>query len=412
MLQCVDILKNFEKYNNYSVRTPKGLILEGPPGNGKTMLAKGFAGEANVNFIAVSGAEFQDKYIGVGSSKVRELFKLATQNKPCVIFIDEIDALARKRNDGDNGGNAERDNTLNQLLIEIDGFYNNSGIFIIGATNRIDLLDSAFMRPGRIDKSIYVGMPDTISRRYIINIHIKGKPNSLTEELIDELVLMTSDFSGAQIENLLNEAMLYALRKNKTEFNISDIDIIYNRILSGSQSEEHIINDETLERICVHEMGHSVMGLFCKHHPLMKKVVINLNSPKNPGMTIFDYETNDLDTYENLYEYISILYGGRIAELLIYGDEFISTGASSDYAEARKTAQEMIIHYGMGNKYGGIGENSKNLINDEIEKILNDAYKNAYNILNNKKDCIISGSLLLKKQKSLTRSELQSHLMI
>lgn len=414
MLQCVDMLKNWKKYSRFSVRTPKGLILEGPPGNGKTMLAKGFAGESGVNFIAVSGAEFQDKYIGVGSSKIRELFKLASKNIPCIIFIDEIDALGRNRNDDNSGGNAERDNTLNQLLVEMDGFRNNTGIFVIGATNRADLLDPALMRPGRIDKRIYVGMPDIIARRFIIDIHIEGKPNTFGKDKITELVSMTSGFSGAQIENLLNEAMLLALKNNKEEFNMLDINIIYNRILGGTQSEEHIITDELLERICVHELGHSIMGLLCKYHPLMKKVVINLNSPINPGMTIFeDDESIKLDTYESLFERISILYGGRIAELLIYGEGLISNGASSDYNEALEIAQKMVIDYGMGkNQYSGIGESSKKKIDIEVEKILKNCYDNTYSILQNKKDCIISGSAILKKNKSITRRDLQAYLML
>ena len=412
MLQCVDMLKNWEKYAQYSVRTPKGLVLEGPPGNGKTMLARGFAGEADVGFIAVSGAEFQDKYIGVGSSKIRELFTLAYENRPCIIFIDEIDALGRRRGDSESGSNAERDNTLNQLLVEMDGFRNNTGIFVIGATNRADLLDKALMRPGRIDKQIYVGMPDNIARRVIIDIHIKGKPNNLEPAKIEELISMTNGFSGAEIENLLNEAMLFALKNKKEEFKWDDIDIIYNRILGGTQSEQHVISDELLERICIHEMGHCLMGIYCKYHPLMKKVVINLTSPKNPGMTIFE-EDDILHTYEALFEHVAILYGGRIAELLIYGEELISTGASTDYKEAREIAQKMVVDYGMGRtQYGGIAESSKDKIDIEIEKILADAYTHAYSILQNKKDCIISGSAILKRDRILTRRELQTYLML
>jgi cell division protease FtsH len=413
MLQCVDMLKNWEKYNRFSVRTPKGLILEGPPGNGKTMLARGFAGEAGVGFIAVSGAEFQDKYIGVGSSKIRELFNLAIKKRPCIIFIDEIDALGRKRNDA-NDGNSERDNTLNQLLVEMDGYRNNSGIFVIGATNRADLLDPALMRAGRIDKRIYIGTPDVIARNFIINIHITGKPNTLTKQDITELILMTNSFSGAQIENLLNEAMLLAIKHNKETFNMADINIIYNRILAGTQSEEHIISDELLERICVHELGHSLLGLYCKHHPLMKKVIINLKSPKTPGMTIFEDDGNEiLNTYDALFERISILYGGRIAELLIYGEGLVSTGASTDYNEAREIAQKMVIHYGMGKgQYGGIGERSKEKIDLEVEKILEDAYSNAYSILQSKRDCIVSGSAILKREKCITRRDLLTYLML
>jgi len=416
MLQCVDMLQNWETYARFSVRTPKGLVLEGPPGNGKTMLARAFASEAGVAFIPVSGAEFQDKYIGVGSSKVRELFNLAIDNRPCIIFIDEIDALGRRRSDSgeSGGGGAERDNTLNQLLVEMDGFRNNTGIFVIGATNRADLLDPALMRPGRIDKRIYVGMPDVVARRFIVDIHIKGKPNTLGREGVGELVSMTGGFSGAQIENLLNEAMIFALKSKREVFHRSDIDVIYNRMISGTQSEAHIISDDMLERICVHEMGHSLMGLFCKHHPLMKKVVINMMSPKNPGMTIFedDGDGNMLSTRDALVERIGILYGGQIAEKLIYGEGMVSSGAISDYEEARKVAQRMVLEFGMGGRYSGIGEKSKEKIDEEIEKLLCGGYDYAYSVLQSKRDCIVSGSAILKRDMSVTRKDLLAYLML
>ena len=414
MLQCADMLKNWQHYAQYSVRTPKGLVLEGPPGNGKTMLARGFAGEADVGFIAVSGAEFQDKYIGVGSSKVRELFTLASHNCPCVVFIDEIDALGRCRSDGDSGGggSSERDNTLNQLLVEMDGFRNNSGIFVIGATNRADLLDPALMRPGRIDKRIYVGMPDAIARRFIVDIHIKGKPNRLAKEEIEEIVSMTGGFSGAQIENLLNEAMLYVLKCKRVVIDWADIEYSYNNVLGGTQSEAHVISDDMLERICAHEIGHSLMGIFCKNHPLLKKVVINLKSPRNPGMTVFEEDNGILSTREALFERVAIMYGGQIAEKLIYGEGMVSTGAITDYAEARKLAQKMVIEYGMGGRYGGVSEKSKEKIDEEVEGILSDAYAFAYSILQNNRDSIVSGSAILKRELTITRKDLMSYLML
>jgi cell division protease FtsH len=300
LIQCVDILKNYKKYKKYNVRIPKGLILEGPPGTGKTLLSKALAGEANCSFIPVSGSDFQEKYVGVGSSRIKELFKLAKNNVPCIIFIDEIDALGRKRSSDGETSSSERDNTLNALLVELDGFKNNTGIFLVAATNRVDLLDSALTRPGRIDKKIFIGLPDKSTREAIIKIHIKGKPYCDSIGL-DELVEVTDGLSGAQIENLLNEAMLNALRYNKTEFCFKDFDFVINKMMAGWQPNDHEFTTDIIDHIAIHEMGHTVVGLLSKHHSKVSKVVINLSSPKSPGYTVFEGSTSNIYIREALF---------------------------------------------------------------------------------------------------------------
>jgi len=399
--QCVDILKNFQKYLKYNVRIPKGLILEGPPGTGKTLLSKALAGESGCSFIPVSGSDFQEKYVGVGSSRIKELFELAKKNIPCIIFIDEIDAVGRKRSaDGESSSN-ERDNTLNALLVELDGFKNNTGIFLVAATNRIDLLDSALTRPGRIDKKIYIGLPDKSTRKAIIDIHIKGKPYCDTIGT-EELVEVTEGYSGAQIENLLNEAMLNALRLNKTEFCYKDFDLVVNKMMAGWQPNEHEFTTDIIDHIAIHEMGHAVVGLFSKHHSKVTKVVINLSSPKSPGYTVFEGSTSNIYIREALFEHLMILLAGRIAEEAFY-DVSVTTGAINDFEEALKLAEKMIIYYGMGSNviYPSLSEKYKELIDIEVVKLINEAYRCSEIIIDKSKDFIYETSELLKKDKLL-----------
>ena len=407
--QCLDILSNYTKYQAFNVRTPRGIIFEGPPGNGKTMIAKGFAGEANMSFIAVSGSEFQEKYVGVGSSRIRELFKLASENIPCIIFIDEIDALGRKRSaDGESASN-ERDSTLNELLISLDGFKPNSGIFVIGATNRIDLLDSALLRPGRIDKQIFIGLPDAKTRKSIIDIHVKGKPNNI---LLDDLVDLTNGLSGAQIENLLNEAMLCALRNQRNFFVQQDIEEVFNKIVAGWQPIEHQFTDEMIERISVHEMGHAIVGLLCSHHAKMTKVVINLSSPKSPGYTVFEGNMDALYTREALFEHLMILLAGRIAEELIYNLS-ITTGAINDFEEALKLATRMVIHYGMGSNiiYPQTSEKYREVVDNDIYALLNEAYRHSLLMLQIHKETILYFSKKLTKDRILDAETIRNHLI-
>ena len=408
LLQSADMLLNFEKYSKFNVRIPKGLILEGPPGNGKTLIAKSFCGEIKVGFIPVSGAQFQEKYVGVGASRVRELFKLAKDNIPCVVFIDEIDAIGRKRSTEDNS-QPERDSTLNELLVNLDGFKTSNGIFLMGATNRVDLLDPALIRPGRIDKKIYVGNPDRKTREAILKIHLKGKPinqDVKTENLIE----LTNGFSSAEIENFLNEAMLYALRKNRNYINMHDFELIANRVLVGFQSVENKISKEMLLQVAVHEIGHALIGLFTNYKKLIK-VTINLWSPKSLGFTLFEpnEDQKNLITKEQLINELMVLLGGRVAEEIMYENKY-SSGASHDLEQTRKIAENMIVNLGMGLKVvmPYISEKYKELIDKEIEEVIGIAYQRTKFLLLNSKPLLKECAELLAIEHEITPEDILS----
>ena len=409
LLQSVDILTNYEKYQKFSVRTPKGMILEGPPGNGKTLIAKGYSGEVNASFIAVSGSQFLEKYVGVGASRVRELFELARENKPCIIFIDEIDAIGKSRGTGEAGENqnSEAQATLNELLVNLDGYQSNEGVFVIGATNRVDLLDNALIRPGRIDKKIYVGNPDAETRREILKIHIKGKPKNYDVN-VEDLVDMTNGLSGAEIENLLNEAMLFALRENREFMINSDLENIMSRMLVGYQSTENTYSDDMIRRIAIHEMGHAMVGIFSLDHAKLVKVCLNVWSPSSPGYTIFENAEIDSNIYtkEKLENRLMVLLGGRIAEEVFFGAS-ITSGASKDIEEAYSLAEKMITKFGMGRKMvvPYYSENSKVSIDRDIERLVENAYNKAHSIITKTKpimdQCsneLISNKLLLPER--------------
>ena len=402
LMQCADLLTNYEKYSKYNVRTPKGLILEGPPGNGKTLLAKGFCGEIDVGFIPVSGSQFQEKYVGVGAARVRELFELAKENVPCIIFMDEIDAIGRKRS-GDES-KQDHDSTLNELLVNLDGFKSTNGIFIMGATNRIDLLDDALIRPGRVDKKIYVGNPDKKTRDAIIQIHIKGKPHNMN---INQLVDLTNGYSGAQIENLLNEAMLYALRQNREIMTIHDIELTSNRILVGFQSTDNIVTAEVLAQVATHEMGHALIGIFTKYKKLIK-VTINLSSPTSLGFTLFEPNETQLLTRQNMIHEIMTLLGGRVAEELLF--HTLTSGASHDFSQARKLAEKMILDYGMGQKaiipHGS--DKYKEILDKEIDDIIIESYYATKSLLQKIEPLLKDCSDTLVKDQVLKEEDIQN----
>lgn len=400
--QVIEFLVSPEKYHKYGVRIPRGLLLEGSPGNGKTLLAKGLAGEANTSFIATAGSTFNEKYVGVGAARVRELFNLANNNLPCIIFIDELDALAKKRNGNGEGSDSERDQTLNQLLVLMDGFTNKGSLLIVGATNRIDILDAAIIRPGRFDKIINVPNPDSETREEIIKIHIKDKPIDVD---LSEFVKITNGFSGAQIENLINEAVLYGIRNDSLPVTLEILDIFKDRIMFGQTTKKKRLSDSALKRIAIHEVGHLLMGLNSKYIEKPEKISIDTSNIATLGYTMF--EINDIDEGLYLREYLEdklkLLLGGRVAEEVVYGMS-VSSGALSDLENSFNMARAMIMQYGMGDKiiYPYFSEQYKKEIDDEIHILINAAYKETKKALESYK------LLLLKLSDRLIEKKVMS----
>jgi cell division protease FtsH len=320
--------------------------------------------------------------------------------------LDEMDAIGRKRSGDGETASSERDSTLNQLLINMDGFKTTNGIFVVGATNRADLLDPALIRPGRIDKRVFIGLPDMNTREAILKIHIKGKPHDHTVNIVD-LVDITTGLSGAQLENVLNEAMLFAIRNNRTEFMKTDIEMVMNRIIAGWQPVEHQFTTNMLEQIAIHEMGHAIVGLLSKQHSKMTKVVINLSSPQSPGYTVFEGTTTSLYTREALFEHLMILLAGRIAEEVFYNVS-VTTGAINDFEEALKLSEKMIIYYGMGKNviYPSLSEKYKERIDNEVIQLIQDAYRISTFLVTNSKHLIQECAIILKNDRILRADDI------
>ena len=421
--ELIDFLKSPKKFQKLGARIPKGVLLVGPPGTGKTLLARAVAGEANVPFYYISGSEFVELFVGVGASRVRDMFKQAKHNAPCLIFIDEIDAVGRQRGAGLGGGHDEREQTLNQLLTEMDGFGANEGIIIIAATNRPDVLDPALLRPGRFDRQVQVNLPDAKGREEILNVHARGKTfaKSVSLKNISE---RTVGFSGADLENLLNEAALLAVRRNKENITMAEIDEAHDRVLMGpaKKSKKYTENDKKL--VAYHEAGHAVLGIKLDGANDVQKITIIPRGYAGGYTMMLPKEERFTATKQELLERITGLLGGRVAEKLVFNE--ITTGAHNDFEQATKIVRSMVTEYGMsslgplqleqqeGSVFLGRDYNkSRNFsgqvayeIDQEMRKIIDECYKNAEKIIKENRELLdlIANTLITKE--TLTKEEI------
>lgn len=355
--EIVEFLKNPKKFNELGARIPKGVLLVGPPGTGKTLLARAVAGEAGVQFFSISGSDFVEMFVGVGASRVRDLFEQAKKNSPCIIFIDEIDAVGRQRGAGLGGGHDEREQTLNQLLVEMDGFGANEGVIMIAATNRPDILDPALMRPGRFDRQVIVGRPDIKGREDILKVHAKGKPLA-ADVVLKTIAKSTAGFTGADLENLLNEAALLAARKNKKAITMEEVEEATIKVVVGTEKKSRVMSDKEKKLTAYHEAGHAVVTYFCETQDPVHQISIIPRGMAGGFTMSLPSEDRSYKSKNEMKEDIVTLLGGRIAEALIMGD--ISTGASNDIERATKTAFAMVTQYGMSDTLGPISYSSDN----------------------------------------------------
>lgn len=349
LVEVVDFLKDPRKFAAVGARIPKGILLVGPPGTGKTLLARAVAGEAGVPFFSISGSDFVEMFVGVGASRVRDLFENAKKNAPCIIFIDEIDAVGRQRGAGLGGGHDEREQTLNQLLVEMDGFGENEGIIIVAATNRPDILDPALLRPGRFDRQITVGRPDVKGREAVLKVHARNKPLDETVNL-KALAQRTPGFSGADLENLLNESALVAARRNKTTIDMSDIDEATDRVIAGTAKTSRVISEKERKIVANHEAGHVVVGLMLDDAEIVHKVTIVPRGQAGGYAVMLPKEDRYFMTKPELLDKIAGLLGGRVSEEIVLGE--VSTGAHNDFQRATGIARSMVTEYGMSDKLG------------------------------------------------------------
>jgi cell division protease FtsH len=428
--EVVDFLKNADRFTAVGAKIPKGVLLVGPPGTGKTLLARAVAGEAGVPFFSISGSEFVEMFVGVGASRVRDLFEQAKSNAPCIVFIDEIDAVGRQRGAGLGGGNDEREQTLNQLLTEMDGFEGNTGVIIIAATNRPDVLDAALLRPGRFDRQVVVDRPDYAGRSEILKVHARGKTLAKDVDL-DKIARRTPGFTGADLSNLLNEAAILAARRNLTEISMDEVNDAIDRVLAGPEKKDRVMSEKRKTLVAYHEAGHALVGaLMPDYDPVQKISIIPRGSAG--GLTWFTPSEDRMDTglYSRSYleNQMAVALGGRISEELIFGEEEVTTGASNDLQQVARVARQMVTRFGMSDRLGqvALGRQQGNMflgrditaerdfseetaatIDDEVRKLVDVAYHRAKEVLVNNRHVLEILAQMLVEKETVDAEELQ-----
>jgi cell division protease FtsH len=425
--EMVDFLRDPAKYQKLGGKIPRGALMIGPPGTGKTLLARAIAGEAKVPFFTISGSDFVEMFVGVGASRVRDMFETAKKHAPCIIFIDEIDAVGRQRGAGLGGGNDEREQTLNQLLVEMDGFEGNEGIIVIAATNRPDVLDKALLRPGRFDRQVTVGLPDVRGREQILGVHIKKVPTSDDVE-VKYIAQGTPGFSGADLANLINEAALFAARMNKRVVNMADLEKAKDKIIMGVERYSMVMNEKEKEMTAYHEAGHAIVGKLVPEHDPVYKVSI-MPRGRALGVTMFLPERDQYSaSKQKLDSMISSLYGGRVAEEIIFGAEQVSTGASNDIERATELARNMVTKWGFSQRLGPlsyseeegevflgrsvtrhktVAEETSHTIDEEIRLFIDRNYQRTETILKENMDILHSMAAALMKYETIDKSQIE-----
>ncbi|MEH2078986.1 MAG: ATP-dependent zinc metalloprotease FtsH3 [Nostoc sp.] len=428
--EVVDFLKNADRFTAVGAKIPKGVLLVGPPGTGKTLLARAVAGEAGVPFFSISGSEFVEMFVGVGASRVRDLFEQAKTNAPCIVFIDEIDAVGRQRGAGLGGGNDEREQTLNQLLTEMDGFEGNTGIIIIAATNRPDVLDAALLRPGRFDRQVVVDRPDYAGRSEILKVHARGKTLAKDVDL-DKIARRTPGFTGADLSNLLNEAAILAARRNLTEISMDEINDAIDRVLAGPEKKDRVMSEKRKTLVAYHEAGHALVGALMPDYDPVQKISI-IPRGRAGGLTWFTPSEDRMDTglYSRAYleNQMAVALGGRLAEELIFGEEEVTTGASNDLQQVARVARQMITRFGMSDRLGpvALGRQQGNMflgrdimserdfseetaaaIDEEVRKLVDVAYTRAKEVLVSNRHILDQLAQMLVDKETVDAEELQ-----